>query len=110
MPESISLEKPLVIIGDEDVVVGFQALGFKAYTLKEPQEFRAVLDEIVNQKAAVCLVQDNLYRGQEDQLNSYKNLPLPIFIPFTKDAKNALLESIIKDIRLRATGTGELKL
>lgn len=105
MPESVSLEKPLVIIGDEDVVVGFQALGFKAYAVKEPQEFKLALDEIIKEASAVCLVQDELYRAQEDQINSYKKLPLPIFIPFAKDTKNALLESIIKDIRLRATGT-----
>lgn len=105
MPEVLSLDNPLVIIGDEDVVLGFVALGFKVYAVKEPQEFNLALDEVVRQKVGVCLVQDNIYNLAQDQINSYRNLALPIFIPFTKSAKTALLDNIVKDIRLRATGT-----
>lgn len=123
MPEEVHLERPFAIVGDEDVVLGFHALGFKVYpvrnlaqdskliiskgvnVIKELEEFSKVLDEAVSQEPAVCLVQDNIYRALEDQINSYKNLALPIFIPFTKDAKTALLDQIVKDIRLRATGT-----
>ena len=105
MPESTHLEKPLAIIGEEDAVLGFQALGFKVYPVKEPQEFSSAWDEVIAQKTAVCLIQDNIYRAQEAQINAYKNLALPIFIPFTKDAKTDLLEKMIKDIRLKAIGT-----
>lgn len=105
MPSEAHLEKPFAIVGDEDVVLGFRALGFKVYAIKELEEFSKVLDEVVSQGPAVCLVQDNIYRALEDQINSYKNLALLIFIPFTKDAKTALLDQIVKDIRLRATGT-----
>ena len=105
MPESAHLEKPLAIIGEEDAVLGFQALGFKVYPVKDPQEFKVALDEVMALRPAVCLVQDNIYRAQEAQINSYKNLALPVFIPFTKDAKTDLLEKMIKDIRLKAIGT-----
>lgn len=105
MPEKIILEKPLVIIGEEDVVIGFKALGFKVYALRDPQEFKLILDEIINQGGVVCLVQEDIYREVEDQINIYKNVALPIFIPFAKDAKMPLLERIVKDIRLKATGT-----
>lgn len=96
--------KPLAIIGDEDMILGFQALGFKIYPLKDQPEFKTILDEIVRTNTAICLVQDNIYRMQQDQINEYRKLPFPIFIPFSKIAKTDLLESIIKDIRLKATG------
>ena len=105
MPESLTLEKPLAIVGDEDVVMGFKALGFKVYPVKEPQEVGAVLNEIVSEKVAVCLVQDNIYRLAKDRINSYRNLTLPIFIPFNKFSEMALLDNLVRDIRLRATGT-----
>lgn len=105
MPEETYLDKPLAVIGDEDVVVGFKALGLKVYAVKELQESSRLLDEVVSKKLAICLVQDNLYQALESQINSYKHLALPIFIPFAKDAKMALLDSIVKNIRLRATGT-----
>lgn len=105
MPEETGLDKPLAVIGDEDTVVGFKALGFKVYAVKEPQELSAILDKSISEKLAICLVQNNLYQALESQINSYRHLALPVFIPFAKDAKMALLETIVKNIRLRATGT-----
>jgi vacuolar-type H+-ATPase subunit F/Vma7 len=98
-------DKPLAVIGDEDIVVGFKALGFKVYALREPEEYKAAIDAVVSQPAAVCLVQENIYRRAENEINSYKDLPLPVFIPFSKNAETALLNNIVRDIRLRATGT-----
>jgi len=105
MPEETRLDKPLAVIGDEDAVAGFKALGFKVYAVKEPQEFSVILDKTVNEKFAICLVQDNLYQALESRINSYRHLALPIFIPFAKDAKMVLLDNVVKSIRLRATGT-----
>lgn len=105
MPESTHLEKPLAIIGEEDTVLGFQALGFKVYPVKDPQEFKTALDEVMALRPAVCLVEDNIYRAQEGQINTYKHLALPIIIPFTRDAKTGLLEELVKGIRLKAIGT-----
>lgn len=98
-------ENSLVIVGEEDIVMGFKALGFKVYTVKEPQDFRFVLDEVRNQKAAICLVQENIYQDQKEEIDSYRSQALPVFIPFTKDARNILLEEAVKDIRMKATGT-----
>lgn len=99
------MDKPLAIIGEEDFILGFKALGFKVYPVKEPREFEKALDEVVNEKNAVCLVQDDIYRILESRINLYRNLALPIFIPFGKDANTGLLEKMVKDMRLRATGT-----
>jgi vacuolar-type H+-ATPase subunit F/Vma7 len=107
MLDEKNLEKnfAFAIIGEEDVVLGFEALGFKVFAIREPQDFNAVLADATSQKIAIYLVQENIYRAQESQINSYRNFALPVFIPFSKDAKTPLLDTIIKDIRLRATGT-----
>jgi vacuolar-type H+-ATPase subunit F/Vma7 len=104
MPEELSKENPLAIVGDEDAVLGFMALGFKVYAVKEPQQCNAILDEVVGSRAAVCLVQDNIYSLAHEQINSYKGRLLPIFIPFAKSGKLDLLDNILKEIRLKATG------
>jgi vacuolar-type H+-ATPase subunit F/Vma7 len=104
MPET-TLENPLVVMGDIDTVSGFKALGFKVYVIKEPGEFSAILEEIVAKQTAVCLIQENIYQAQESQIHNYKNLALPVFVPFDKSAKMDKLGQIIKNIRLRATGT-----
>ncbi len=104
MPEAISLDKPLAIIADEDIVLGFSALGFKTYSVKDREEFSLALEEVLRQGSAVCLVQDNLYRAFKDQINNFRQMPLPVFIPFSKTKEKDLLDGIIKDIRIRATG------
>ncbi|KPK39660.1 MAG: hypothetical protein AMJ78_08145 [Omnitrophica WOR_2 bacterium SM23_29] len=105
MPDELLLENSLAIIGDEDVVLGFEAFGFKVYSLKEPQQFKAILAEVLKEKAAVCLLQDDIYNSVQDEINSYRSLPLPVFIPFSKTGQADLLDNIIKDIKLKATGT-----
>ncbi|KPK38843.1 MAG: hypothetical protein AMJ78_09395 [Omnitrophica WOR_2 bacterium SM23_29] len=105
MPDELLLENSLAIIGNEDVVLGFKALGFKVYPLKEPQQFKAILAEVLKDKAAVCLLQDDIYNSVQDEINSYRSLPLPVFVPFSKTGQTDLLDNIIKDIKLKATGT-----
>jgi vacuolar-type H+-ATPase subunit F/Vma7 len=104
MLDKLTLEHPLAIVGDEDVVLGLGALGFKIYPLKIQNEFGAILAEIIQNKTGICLVEENIYQAQEETINNYRNLPLPIFIPFSKSARNDLLENIVKQIRLKATG------
>lgn len=111
--ENTLWERPLAVIGDEDRVDGFQALGFKVYALKQPAEFKDVLDKVAAQQCAVCLVQEDIYRREEERIKSYRNAPLPVLIPFSLGGKMDLpsaslrgeLGKIIQGIRLRATGT-----
>ncbi|MGE5197874.1 MAG: V-type ATP synthase subunit F [Deltaproteobacteria bacterium] len=104
MPEDMSLMNSLVIIGDEDTVLGFKALGFKGYVVADPGEIRKYLEQAVNEKTAVCLVQEGIYKAAREIIDDYKAIPLPVFIPFSKNAKTDLLDDLTRDIRLRATG------
>lgn len=104
MSDELNQKGFLAVIGDEDAILGFKAFGFMAYPLKEPAEFKAILEEALSDKAAIFLVQEDIYNLVLDEINSYKNLPSPIFIPFSKTLGGILLNNIIKDIRLRATG------
>lgn len=103
MPETS--EHPLAIFGQEDIVLGFKALGFQTYAINEPGEFPAALQQAITQKAAICLIEEDLYRTCGTQLRAYQGLPLPVCIPFSKDAKTELLDEMVKGIRLKATGT-----
>lgn len=104
MSEELLLENSLVIVGDEDIVLGFKAFGFRVYSLKELREFKTILEEVMKNKTAVCLIQDDIYNSAQDEINSYRSSPLPIFIPFSKSGETNLFDNIIKDIRIRATG------
>ncbi len=102
-PETKTL-RPLVIFGAEDMIMGFKALGFYTYPVNDATEFKAVLPTAVEGGAVVCLVEESLYQSASLDLDRYKNLPWPIFIPFARDAKTDLLDKLVKEIRLKATG------
>lgn len=104
-PEKLTLENPIAAIGKEDIIIGFKALGFKTYPIKEKRDFKAACDEVVKNRYAVCLVEEEIYNSFRTDLESFRKLPLPIFIPFSKTSGKDLLGDTIKKIRLRATGT-----
>jgi vacuolar-type H+-ATPase subunit F/Vma7 len=104
MPEQIN-ENALAILGNPDVVLGFKALGFAVYPSQNAEDWPRLVDKIVSERAAICLVEEQIYLLIRDKINSYRQLPLPIFIPFAKDKRTETLDSITKEIRLRATGT-----
>jgi vacuolar-type H+-ATPase subunit F/Vma7 len=103
MPSTTEIE-PLVIFGAEDVILGFKALGFHIYPVNDAVEFKTVLPAAVERGAVVCLVEESLYQGTLAVIGRYKNLPWPIFIPFARNAKTDLLDKLVKEIRLKATG------
>jgi len=105
MPESALGHQPLVIIGKKDSVSGFSALGFKVYAVEQALQFKELLGEIVGNKPSICLVEEDVYRNAQEEIRAYKNLPLPIFLPFSSRGSSRALNDLVKDIRLRATGT-----
>ena len=98
------MDNTLAIIGDEDAVLGFKALGFKVYAISESADYKSYLEKAINDKATIYLVQDDIYQDSLELINGYRGLPLPVFIPFSKSTKNVLLDMMLKEIRLKATG------
>jgi vacuolar-type H+-ATPase subunit F/Vma7 len=103
MPEEIFNHK-IAVAAEEDLAMGFAALGFSIYPLKAPEDFKSIVDKLIKENIAICLVQDDAYNANIEKINSYRQLSLPIFVPFSKDADKILLDDILKDIRLKATG------
>ena len=99
-----ALAKPLAIVGAEDIVIGFRALGFDVYPVGKREEFRDALNEAAKKGYAVCLVQEDIYKAEEARINNYRTMPMPVFIPFGRDSSTAFFDAMIKAIRLRATG------
>ena len=104
MPKRIN-QNVLAILGNPDVVLGFKTLGFTVYPAQNKEDGQHLIDQVVSEKAAICLVEEDIYIMTKDKIDSYRNLPLPIFIPFARDKRTETLDLITREIRLRATGT-----
>jgi len=104
MPDTLAADKALAIIGDEDVILGFKALGFNTYLPGGVEDLKTILGNLVKENCAICLIQDDYYKTAQGDIDYFRILPLPVFIPFSKDGSMAGLKRTVKDIRLRATG------
>jgi vacuolar-type H+-ATPase subunit F/Vma7 len=103
-PETLEQSYHLAIVGPEELILGFAAFGFKVYAVTQVEEFRQRLNEIARDNIAICLLEENLYRLANEEIAAYRESPLPVFLPFAKEGTCALLENLVKAIRLRATG------
>ena len=104
MPENNDPDNLLAIIGDEDRVLGFRALGFTVYPVEDRGGCIRALEAVAHKKAAICLVQDTFYRMAEEEIDGYRKMPLSIFIPFGATERTSLLDEMVRGIRLKATG------
>jgi vacuolar-type H+-ATPase subunit F/Vma7 len=103
-PEEKLLSNPIAIVGEEDLVEGFKALGFRAYPVRDADGCRKAVREVMAGEVGICLLQDDFYNLMKEDIADYNNLALSIIIPFSKSADTALLDNMVKGIRLRATG------
>lgn len=102
-PDKVTLDAPLAIVGEEDVIEGFRALGFVTHPVKDAAGCAAILARIAKEKTAVCLVQEDFYSAPRGAPASGPE-PYPVFIPFSKSGRTDALDGLVKNIRLRATG------
>ncbi|MBM3254722.1 MAG: hypothetical protein FJZ08_00245 [Candidatus Omnitrophica bacterium] len=104
MPNEDISGETLAIIGTPDLVLGFRALGFHVYPVNNKEETEVALADSVQKGCAVCLVEEEFYGLSSERIGSFRELPLPVFIPLSSEDKSAVLEGMVRDIRLRATG------
>ena len=103
MPEKLT-ENHLAILGDEDIILGLRALGFQAYPASTKEEILTALEEMAGAHCALCLVQEDIYALAKEQFDAYESQPLPAFITFSKDGNMKLLEELLRETKLKATG------
>ncbi len=103
MPEDKE-RKPLAVLGMDSDVSGFRAFGFAVYSLSGITGLPGMLEEIAASGAAVCLVEEGIFRAATAEFDKYRKEPLPVFLPFSAAGGEGVLEQMIKEIRLKATG------
>jgi vacuolar-type H+-ATPase subunit F/Vma7 len=69
----------VIVIGDEDTVLGFQLLGFnKNFIPKNNEDLKRIIDSLIGEKD-VLLITEKLFESAKEFLKEKKSL-YPIFI------------------------------
>ncbi len=94
------------IIGDRDSVLGFMALGFAVFDVSSADEARTKLRNTVKSgEFAVLFVTENIAKQIEDEIEKYKDMPLPAIVSVPgRDGSMGYGMANIRDAALRAVG------
>ena len=79
----------IAFIGDKTSVLGFQALGFDAYPVVDPQESRNIWSEIKEENYTVIMVTEEVYKEIDDLISEVAEsfTPAVLIIPPAKGGK-----------------------
>lgn len=94
------------MIGDRDAVLGFMALGFSVHEVSSADEGAKLLHTLVRSgEYAILFITENYAASLEDEINKYKDLPLPAIISLPgREGSTGYGVNLIKDAVERAVG------
>jgi vacuolar-type H+-ATPase subunit F/Vma7 len=59
--------KHIAVIGDEDVLYAFRALGIRTYSPRDLDEARAILKSLERENIAVCFLHQSLFDPLQEE-------------------------------------------
>lgn len=71
----------IAVLGDQDSVYGFAALGLETFPVVDREDAVKTLREIVRQSYAVIYVTEKIQEELSDEIDNYRSEPLPAIIP-----------------------------
>ncbi|WP_066714385.1 V-type ATP synthase subunit F [Clostridium sp. Marseille-P299] len=71
----------IAVLGDRDSIYGFAALGLDTFPVSDRESAVKKLREIVGQSYAVIYVTEKLQEELSEEIDVYRNEPLPAIIP-----------------------------
>jgi V/A-type H+/Na+-transporting ATPase subunit F len=71
----------VAVLGDQDSVMGFRALGMTVIEIDEPKEVIPAIDQLMADRYSVVFLTEALAEHNQDDLRKYRDRALPSIIP-----------------------------
>ena len=71
----------VAVLGNQDSVIGFRAVGMTVVTIEKAAEVAAAIDKLIADQHAIIFITEDLALPNEAYLASSRNLKLPAIIP-----------------------------
>ena len=99
----------VAIIGEEDLVLAFRALGIKVFSPRDSEEARQILKKVEKQGYAVCFLHEVFFESLEDERAAMSQKYYPVVVGYSDYRKiTDYLEKVMKEMAVRATGSDSL--
>lgn len=97
----------VAVIGGNDLIMSFKALGLDTFAADKPEEAKKILRDITGPESnyAIIYISENLTVGIEKEIDKFKDLPIPgiIYIP-GREGSLGLGQTALKSAVERAVG------
>lgn len=99
----------VAVIGNEDLVFAFRALGIKVYSPRNLGEAREILERLEQENIALCFLHQSLFESLQEEREALGKKLLPVVVGFS-DYRTIQdhLESLIREMAVKATGSDAL--
>lgn len=99
----------VAVVGEEDFVFAFRALGFEVFTPKDIEEAKKVMETIKRENFALCFLHQNLLDPLKEERKALGKKLCPVVVGF-RDYREVEdhLENIMRETAVKATGSESL--
>jgi len=99
----------MAVIGDLDFCAPFKALGMSVLSPAHPDEARAMLAEVVQERYAICLIQETWLEVLKPEVAELRHKLAPVCVGFSDfRASSESVESLMKELSIKAIGSDAL--
>lgn len=88
------------VVGEKDVVIPFQLLGFDAYPINDGKEARKKIDELANNEYGIIYLTESIAKQIPDTIAHYDTQVIPaiILIPSHKGSEGIGLKRVSDNV------------
>lgn len=99
----------VAVVGEEDFVFAFKALGFEVFTPKDEEEAKKVMETIERENFALCFLHQDLFELLKEEREALGKKLCPVVVGF-RDYREVEdhLEKIMRETSVKATGSDSL--
>ncbi|MDI6698248.1 MAG: V-type ATP synthase subunit F [Candidatus Saccharicenans sp.] len=99
----------MAVIGDRNFCAPFKVLGLSVLTPENPDQARTMLARVVQEKYAVCLIQETWLEVLKPEVAELSNKFAPVCVGFSDfRASSESVENLMRELSIKAIGSDAL--
>jgi len=105
----MSEKSKIALIGDKDLSIAFRAFGLTVFAPASLEEAREMLSQVVDQKYALCLIQETWLERLKPEVAELSRKFAPVCVGFSDyRAVSESVENLMRELSIKATGSDAL--
>lgn len=99
----------IAVIGDKELCSALRVFGLSIFSPGSVEEARAMLAQVVDEKYAICLIQENWLEPLKNEIAELSRSYSPVCLGFSDYREiSESVDKLLRDLSIKATGSDAL--